>query len=156
MAHAALLEALGRALASWDLEGSVSSKRLAFAVGDEIVYPATVDDAADLISQNTAIVQHLEWADPFFDQIVSKLTRQTNRPVSVSAYIADVRSRAFSWHVDKWDNVVLQLQGRKAFDLARDTARQLFSRDALFVPKDFEHRTRTLERSVHLSVAILR
>lgn len=149
---ALLLQALGRALSSSDLEGFVANSRIAFALGDAISYPKTVAEAESLTTRNTAIVQRLERGDPVFCQVVSDLSRSTNRLVSISAYVAEVHSRAFSWHVDKWDNIVIQAQGRKAFDLEGST-RELGPGDALFLPEDVQHRPRTLEKSVHLSVA---
>jgi hypothetical protein len=148
-----LLEALGRSLASTDSAGFVSKKRLAFARGDEIHYPSTGAAADSLVADNTAIVQRLERTDPFFQKLVADQCQRCGRRVSISAYIADVHSRAFSWHVDKWDNIVVQLQGRKAFDLDTDATQELCPGDAFFLPEDVRHRTRTLERSVHLSVA---
>jgi uncharacterized cupin superfamily protein len=152
-AVAALLEALGRALASSDMGGFVSNSRIAFALGDEISYPTTGDEAESLKTNNTAIVQRLERSDPVFGYIVSQLSDTSDRLVSISAYVADPHSRAFSWHVDKWDNVVIQMQGRKAFDLEDGSTKELKPGDVLFIPQDVEHRTRTLEKSVHLSVA---
>jgi ribosomal protein L16 Arg81 hydroxylase len=153
-ALAALVEALGRALSTSDMDGFVSKSRIAFALGDEITYPASGAEAERLKEQNTAIVQRLERSDSAFGRLVSELSRAAGRLVSMSAYIADTHSRAFSWHVDKWDNVVVQLQGRKAFDLAG--SKEMTPGDVLFIPEDVEHRTRTLERSLHLSVAFYR
>lgn len=151
--HGALLAALGRALASLDTSDFVAKKRLAFAVGDEIAYPSTGDEARGLSGNNTAIVQRLEQADPVFHQIVSTLSQSTNRIVSISAYIAEVEARAFSWHVDKWDSAIFQLQGRKAFDTDDHGVPELCPGDALFLAEDVRHRARTLEHSIHLSLA---
>ncbi len=90
-----------------------------------------------------------------FRRLTATFATGTARIVSASAYIANVDSRAFSWHVDRWDNVILQMQGRKVFDLEDGSSRELGPGDALFVPQDVEHRTRTVERSIHLSVAFL-
>jgi ribosomal protein L16 Arg81 hydroxylase len=144
---------VGRGFASTDSAGFVAKRRLAVALGDEIYYPTTGADADALVTDNTAIVQRLERTDPLFQKIVAEQCQHANCRVSISAYIADIHSRAFSWHVDKWDNVVIQLQGRKAFDLEGEPTRELRPGDALFLPEDLKHRTRTLERSIHLSVA---
>lgn len=109
-----------------------------------------------MIGANTAIVQHLERADPLFQQIVCELSACAKRRVSMSAYIAEVHSRAFSWHVDKWDSVILQLQGTKKFEIADQASIVLSPGDALFLPQDVEHRTHTIARSIHLSVAFFR
>jgi hypothetical protein len=151
--HVLLLGALGRALAGSGVVGSVSARRLAFAVGDEIVYPETGEDAAQLIPGNTAIVLHLEQADPVLGRVAVELGEATNRDVAISVYVADVDSRAFSWHVDKWDNLVLQMQGIKRFVLGQDCSRELCPGDALFLPEDVGHRADTLKRSVHMSFA---
>jgi ribosomal protein L16 Arg81 hydroxylase len=148
-----LLEALGRALSSSDLDGVVANSRIAFALGDAISYPKTVAEAQSLTSRNTAIVQRLERGDPVFGQVVSDLSRSTNRLVSISAYVSEVHSKAFSWHVDKWDNLVIQAQGRKAFEIEGGVTKELGPGDALFLPEDIQHRPRTIDKSVHLSVA---
>jgi uncharacterized cupin superfamily protein len=150
--HSELSEALGRALSSADTAGFVAKKRLAFALGDKIEYPTSSHDASALIGGNTAIVQRLERSDFMLSHAASKLSKQIHRRVSLSAYVADPGARAFSWHVDKWDNIVIQLRGRKAFDLADGTSHELSPGDALFLPIDVSHRARTLERSIHLSV----
>ena len=152
----ALLGALSRGLASTDLDGFTGSSRLAFALGDELAYPATGTEAEAMLGANTAIVQHLERTDPLFQQIVSELSACTKRRVSISAYIADVHSRAFSWHVDRWDGVILQLQGTKRFELADHSSNVLAPGHALFLPQDIEHRTHTIAQSVHLSIAFFR
>ena len=89
-----------------------------------------------------------------FQDVVSELGTQTQRLVSISAYVSEVDARAFSWHVDKWDNIIVQLRGRKAFDLEDDASFELTAGYVLFLPQDVEHRPRTLDHSIHLSVAI--
>jgi ribosomal protein L16 Arg81 hydroxylase len=148
-----LSEALGRALSSSGFDGFVANNRIAFALGDAISYPKTAAEAQSLTSRNTAIVQRLERGDPVFGKVMSDLSRSTTRLVSVSAYVSDVHSRAFSWHVDKWDNVVVQAQGRKVFDIEGGLTMELEAGDALFLPEDVQHRPRTIAKSVHLSLA---
>jgi quercetin dioxygenase-like cupin family protein len=151
-AHRALGEALGRGLSA-DTMDFIASRRLAMAAGDELRYPKSRGEARELVARCTTIVQRLEWTDPLFARAVRELNGQTGRRVAISAYVADVDSQRFSWHVDRWDNVVLQLRGRKAFELRGDTGRELRPGDALFMPQDVEHRARTIERSVHVSLA---
>jgi quercetin dioxygenase-like cupin family protein len=152
--HAKLLAATGRGLASGDVAKFVAKRQLAFAVGDAIRYPTTSEGAHELLGANTAIVQRLERTDAMLARAAVVLAEQVKRRVSVSLYVSEVKARAFSWHVDKWDNVVIQLRGRKTFELEQGTT-ELRPGDALFLPEDVKHRTRTLERSTHLSVVFL-
>jgi quercetin dioxygenase-like cupin family protein len=151
----ALLAGVGRALARSGLDTAVTQHRLAFAGDDELVYPKSSREALELAGINTAIVQRLERADRVFQEIVRGLSAETGRRVSVSAYVADVGARAFSWHVDKWDTLVVQLRGRKLFEFDGTIPFALAPGDAFFLPEDVRHRTRTLERSIHLSIAVL-
>lgn len=133
----------------------VAHRRLAFASAKSLVYPESAADASRLAVERTAILQRLEQMDRVLATLAEELMRGTNTVVSVSAYLSAPGAGRFSWHIDMWESALIQLSGRKVFELRQGTNETMVPGDLLYLPRGLEHRTRTVDASIHLSIVAL-
>lgn len=141
----------------------VDSHRIAFAENEALFYPKDPDDLATLSRSRTAVLQSLELSGGCVGSIVQQIQSKLDRPSGVSAYVSSPASRAFDWHFDQWESMIVQLTGRKEFafkglssPLGDFRSIELNEGDVLFFRENIVHKTTTLETSVHLSFSVRR
>jgi len=118
-------------------------------------------DGATLVLQSV----HRYW--PSLAQLSRELELVLTHPVQVNIYVTPPASRGLGVHHDPHDVFVLQVSGRKQWDVfaadgheaggdQRLIAAELQPGDAMYIPQRFPHAARTAgTASVHLTVGIL-
>jgi mannose-6-phosphate isomerase-like protein (cupin superfamily) len=108
------------------------------------------------ISLETTIILHaLEHSSVYFSTLGSALHSSLHSGISFSLYLSNSVSTKLCMHVDKWDNIVVQISGSKTF-LVEGRVETLSAGDLLQIPQDVAHDVATPNESIHLSVALLR
>lgn len=144
-----------QAILAHPLAEHINSRRLSFGSPDEVFYPMTEDQVADHAAQDTLILQSLELSGGVIRMIAVAVERAEGRPCTVSCYISTPESKAFDWHVDAGDSLVIQLVGEKVFHF-RDREQRLRAGDVLMFKEQTEHYCTTVSPSIHLNFALQR
>jgi lysine-specific demethylase/histidyl-hydroxylase NO66 len=130
-----------------------------------------VDDLADprrvyelFYGGATLVLQSLHRFWPSLTRFGRDLELALTHPVQVNAYITPPASRGLGVHHDEHDVLVLQLYGRKQWDVHdpdgnagdRLLVAELAPGDCLYLPQRFPHAARTTATaSVHLTVGVV-
>lgn len=114
----------------------------------------------------TIVLQSVHRYWPALTRFCRELELALTHPVQVNIYVTPPASRGLGVHHDGHDVFVLQVHGRKQWDVFevgddegagdRRIAAELSPGDALYLPKAYPHAARTAETaSVHLTVGVL-
>jgi bifunctional lysine-specific demethylase and histidyl-hydroxylase NO66 len=112
----------------------------------------------------TIVLQSLHRFWPPLVRLGRDLELALTHPVQVNAYITPPASRGLGVHHDEHDVFVLQVHGRKRWDVHDPDGRpedrlivaELAPGDCLYIPQRFPHAARTAETaSVHLTVGVV-
>lgn len=114
----------------------------------------------------TIVLQSVHRYWPPLTRFCRELELALTHPVQVNVYVTPPASRGLGVHHDSHDVFVLQVHGRKQWDVyevgdragegGARIAAELQPGDALYIPKTFPHAARTAETaSVHLTIGIL-
>jgi bifunctional lysine-specific demethylase and histidyl-hydroxylase NO66 len=112
----------------------------------------------------TLVLQSLHRFWPPLTRFGRDLELALTHPVQVNAYVTPPASQGLGVHHDEHDVFVLQLYGRKRWDVHDPDGRpedrlvvaELAPGDSLYIPQRFPHAARTTETaSVHLTVGVV-
>lgn len=148
-----ILHAVQRLLGA-EPEALIAAKRISFGGADSLDYPVSVDEIEAGINSRTLILQGLELSEDALGEMCRDISEETGRPVGASSYLSVQASEAFDWHIDRWDAMVMQLDGSKVFEFKENASVALEPGDVLMFRQGVEHRTRTVGHSVHVSVSV--
>jgi hypothetical protein len=137
-------------------DSAIRRKFLAFITHGGLKYPASSDEVRKLSRSSTAVLQNLEGTNEIFGMLGDGIKSEFHPKVSFSAYLSSTESHKLGMHVDKWDNIVIQLSGSKVFILESGKTDQLLPGEVLLLPQDLKHDVTTSSYSIHLSIVLLR
>jgi len=144
---------------------STRSGRIGSQPLSDLADPARILD--QFAAGATIVLQSLHRYWPPLTRFCRELELALTHPVQVNVYVTPPASRGLGVHHDGHDVFVLQVHGRKQWDVydAGDDSgagapivdAELAPGDALYVPRTFPHQARTAETaSVHLTIGVLR
>jgi bifunctional lysine-specific demethylase and histidyl-hydroxylase NO66 len=129
---------------------------------DDLADPRRVYELFD--GGATIVLQSLHRFWPPLSRLGRDLELALTHPVQVNAYITPPASQGLSMHHDEHDVFVLQVYGRKRWDVHDPDGRpenrlivaELAPGDCLYIPQRFPHAARTADTaSVHLTVGVV-
>ena len=129
---------------------------------DDLADPRRVYELFD--GGATLVLQSLHRFWPPLSRLGRDLELALTHPVQVNAYITPPASQGLSMHHDEHDVFVLQVYGRKRWDVHDPDGRpenrlivaELAPGDCLYIPQRFPHAARTADTaSVHLTVGVV-
>lgn len=149
--------------ARYTKSGRIGSRPL----GD-IAHPGKIDE--EFAGGATIVLQslHRYWAP--LTRLARELELALTHPIQVNAYITPAAARGLGVHHDEHDVLVLQVYGRKLWEVfepaepgaPRDATgaklidAELAPGDALYIPRQFPHAARTAaSASAHLTVGVI-
>jgi quercetin dioxygenase-like cupin family protein len=119
-------------------------------VADPQAVAAAVGDGATLVLQSL----HRHW--PPLAELCRALERATSHPCQANAYLTPAGAAGLGRHHDEHEVLVLQVEGRKAWEVDGLGSLELVAGDVLYVPAGTAHEARTQDGpSLHLTVGIL-
>jgi hypothetical protein len=129
---------------------------------DDLADPRRVYELFD--GGATIVLQSLHRFWPPLSRLGRDLELALTHPVQVNAYITPPASQGLSMHHDEHDVFVLQVYGRKRWEVHDPDGRpenrlivaELAPGDCLYIPQRFPHAARTADTaSVHLTVGVV-
>lgn len=133
----------------------IARRSLAVIDDSGLLYPSELSQAKDLVAGNTVVLHELERTSLFFANLIDSLPPGKYSRISFSAYISSPRANKLHLHDDLWDNVVIQLRGRKQFRFTHYETEELAPGDVLVIPQEVTHDVETVQDSLHLSTVLL-
>lgn len=123
----------------------------------------TVEDAVDLsrvgerlASGATLVLQGLQRTWPPLIRFCRSLERESSHPVQANAYLTPPASAGLGEHADGHDVFVLQVRGRKAWEIEELGPVELGPGDVLYMPTGTRHRASAQQDvSLHLTIGLL-
>jgi hypothetical protein len=136
-------------------ERSTSTVRMGGRALDDV---ADVAKIADAVSGGTTLVlQGLQRTWPPLIDLCRRLERELSHPVQANAYLTPAGASGLASHTDEHDVLVLQLSGRKAWDIEHLGAITMTQGDVLYLPVGTRHAASAQQdTSLHLTIGILR
>ncbi len=124
---------------------------------------SSLDDVADVAkvahevgAGATLVLQGLQRTWPPLVDLCRRLERELSHPVQANAYLTPAGASGLGRHADEHDVLVLQVSGRKAWEVDHLGARTLAPGDVLYLPAGTAHSaTAQQETSLHLTIGIL-
>lgn len=124
---------------------------------------ATLDDVADLAKiaeaidgGATLVLQALQRTWPPLIDLCRRLEQELSHPVQANAYLTPARASGLARHADEHDVLVLQVSGRKAWDVDELGPLTMAPGDVLYLPAGTGHAASAQEEpSLHLTIGIL-
>jgi lysine-specific demethylase/histidyl-hydroxylase NO66 len=122
---------------------------------DDVADVAKVADAVG--AGATLVLQALQRTWPPLIDLCRRLERELSHPVQANAYLTPAGASGLARHADDHDVLVLQLTGRKAWDVAILGGITMTAGDVLYLPAGTEHAaTAQDDMSLHLTLGIHR
>lgn len=126
-----------------------------------LIYPKTQEEAVELWQSGATIsIQALEKRSYFFNEVCKKVAENLGYEVTCSMYISKPDGISFSYHVDEWEGLALQVVGEKVFKIKDDNGNIadyiLKPSNWLRISPEDVHLAETNEYSVHLNFALHR
>jgi hypothetical protein len=119
---------------------------------------ADVAKVADAIGAGaTLVLQALQRTWPPLIELCRRLERELSHPVQANAYLTPAGASGLARHADDHDVLVLQVSGRKAWDVEVLGEVTLTTGDVLYLPAGTEHAATAQDQvSLHLTLGIHR
>ena len=134
---------------------STRSVRLGGRLVEGVADLARIAEAVD--AGATLVLQALQRTSPTITALCRDLERAVSHPVQANAYLTPAGSAGLARHHDDHDVLVLQVLGRKAWDVDDLGAIQTQPGDVLYIPARVRHEASTQDgSSLHLTLGILR
>jgi lysine-specific demethylase/histidyl-hydroxylase NO66 len=119
-------------------------------VADPQAVTSAVGEGATLVLQSL----HRHW--PPLAELCRSLERATSHPCQANAYLTPAGAAGLGRHHDEHEVLVLQLEGRKAWDVDGLGPLELVPGDVLYLPAGTRHEARAQEGpSLHLTIGIV-
>jgi hypothetical protein len=134
---------------------STSTVRMGGGALDDVADVAKI--AAAVSGGATLVLQALQRTWPPLIDLCRRLERELSHPVQANAYLTPAGATGLAPHADEHDVLVLQLAGRKAWDVEHLGAVTTTEGDVLYLPVGTRHSAASqLDTSLHLTIGILR
>jgi hypothetical protein len=134
---------------------STTSVRLGGRVVDGVADLARIAGAVD--GGATLVLQGLQRTSPAVRDLCLGLERAVSHPVQANAYLTPAGSAGLARHHDDHDVLVLQVLGRKAWEVEDRGATRTVPGDVLYIPAGVRHEACTQAGlSLHLTLGLLR
>jgi len=136
-------------------ERSTSPIRLGGTTLDDVADVAKIAEAVD--GGATLVLQGLQRTWPPLIQLCRHLEQELSHPVQANAYLTPARASGLARHHDEHDVLVLQLAGRKGWEVDQVGPLTLVPGDVLYLPAGTAHAAGSQdEPSLHLTIGVLR
>jgi mannose-6-phosphate isomerase-like protein (cupin superfamily) len=136
-------------------ERSTSPTRLGGTTLDDVADVTKIAAAVD--GGATLVLQGLQRTWPPLIELCRSLERELSHPVQANAYLTPAGASGLARHHDEHDVLVLQVSGRKVWDVAGLGEVVMAPGDVLYLPAGTDHSASAQEvPSLHLTLGILR